>query len=427
MRANSTRVESHIVWERHAFYRWAVAECAKATALYNRALYIYRQAYTGKLDNISDYADLVRKGRYMRAYDIVTRMRQLKEPTYYAMTKSGSAAQVVVRVGIVWKQWLCRLASFERKHQGTIEPRMPRYKSSGSLCPVTYSYNDARLQKDGTVALQRGLVLPLRTKVQRVLQLHMVPQPGAVRMEIVYEKSLPDHQLDASRAIGVDVGLNNLMAVTSNVEPIALLVNGRPIKSVNHYYTRAVARVTQQLHAQGLSSSRRLRRLHAKRMHMIRDYMHKASKRLVHLMKLLNLGTCVVGGIGQVVGGVPWGMFIRMLRYKVQDAGGCLQIVDEAHSSRCSFLDGERVGHRGAYAGQRVQRGLFVSAGGVAINADINASLHILQQGVGGACSVYREWLTPQKMVVESHRPSPARDRVYRGRACPGIPHGVSS
>ena len=42
------RTETHIVTESHPIYNWIVDECSRSKNLYNKALYIYRQAFTEK-------------------------------------------------------------------------------------------------------------------------------------------------------------------------------------------------------------------------------------------------------------------------------------------------------------------------------------------------------------------------------------------
>ena len=61
--------------------------------------------------------------------------------------------------------------------------------------------------------------------------------------------------------------------------------------------------------------------------------------------------------------------------------------VNEAHTSKCSFLDNEPIEHHETYMGQRgvyingiVCRGLFRTHGGQVINADVNGALNILRK-----------------------------------------------
>ena len=51
--------------------------------------------------------------------------------------------------------------------------------------------------------------------------------------------------------------------------------------------------------------------------------------------------------------------------------------IEESHTSKCSFLDKETIEHHDHYVGHRIKRGLFKTASGIRINADINGSLNI--------------------------------------------------
>ena len=51
---------------------------------------------------------------------------------------------------------------------------------------------------------------------------------------------------------------------------------------------------------------------------------------------------------------------------------------EESYTSKCNFLDGEVIEHHDAYLGKRVKRGLFRTATGILINADVNGSHDIM-------------------------------------------------
>ena len=71
-----------------------------------------------------------------------------------------------------------------------------------------------------------------------------------------------------------------------------------------------------------------------------------------------------------------------MLEYKCKLAGINIVIVNEAYTSKCSFLDREKISKHDSYAGRRIRRGLFISSSGILINADINGSLNIMVVGL---------------------------------------------
>ena len=77
---------------------------------------------------------------------------------------------------------------------------------------------------------------------------------------------------------------------------------------------------------------------------------------------------------------IPHARFIAMLTYKAALVGIQVVTIEESHTSKCSFLDLEPIGHHDRYLGKRVQRGLFLASTGQTIHADINASLNIMRR-----------------------------------------------
>jgi len=55
-------------------------------------------------------------------------------------------------------------------------------------------------------------------------------------------------------------------------------------------------------------------------------------------------------------------------------------LVEESHTSKCSFLDNEAIAHHEQYLEKRVRRGLFRSAQGLLINADVNGAGNIVRK-----------------------------------------------
>lgn len=82
---------------------------------------------------------------------------------------------------------------------------------------------------------------------------------------------------------------------------------------------------------------------------------------------------------------IPYYRFISMLEYKLNQYGIELKQKSEAYTSKCSFLDGEKVCKHTKYLGRRKHRGLFVSATGKQINADVNGSYNIMRTTFGDA------------------------------------------
>ena len=72
-----TRVENHIIKKSDPLYNWILEECLRSRNLYNRVLYIYRQAFTGNHENIEDYRDLINDERFVKWTDVRNRMGKI--------------------------------------------------------------------------------------------------------------------------------------------------------------------------------------------------------------------------------------------------------------------------------------------------------------------------------------------------------------
>ena len=74
-----------------------------------------------------------------------------------------------------------------------------------------------------------------------------------------------------------------------------------------------------------------------------------------------------------------------MIVYKCELKGISVIPHEEAHTSKCSFLDSETVEHHEKYVGKRIKRGLFKTAKGRTINADVNAGYNMIVKVVPNA------------------------------------------
>ncbi len=170
-----------------------------------------------------------------------------------------------------------------------------------------------------------------------------------------------------------------------------LLVNGRPLKSINQYYNKKKAKL--QSFVGDKSTSNRLVKLTNKRNRKVDNYLHNCSKIIVDYLILHEFGTFVIGknkqwkteiNIGkknnQAFVNIPHARFIDMLKYKCELVGIAVIITEESYTSKCSFIDFEEICKHSKYLGKRVKRGLFISKNKTKINADCNGSGNIIRK-----------------------------------------------
>ena len=236
-------------------------------------------------------------------------------------------------------------------------------------------------------------VLRVLDKKMNVDCVRIVPRTGYYVVEVVYEEPEIQADVDASLYAGIDIGINNLTALTSNKEGfVPRIVNGRPVKSINQYYNKERAR-WQSLLKGKRHTSQKLEKLTTQRIRKIDHYLHTASRRIIDLLVSEGIGTLVIGknpnwkqevNIGkrnnQNFVSIPHARFIAMLTYKAKLVGIQVVVTEENYTSKCSFLDNEPLGKHEVYAGKRTKRGLFRSHNGQCINADVNGSLNIIRK-----------------------------------------------
>ena len=200
-------------------------------------------------------------------------------------------------------------------------------------------------------------------------------------------------KLNNDRYCSIDLGINNLATVSSNViKPF--IINGKPIKSINQFYNKKLAYYKSKL--KNRKTSKKINRLTNKRENKIKDYLHKSSRYIVNHLVSNNINTLVIGynkgwkqdiNIGKVNNqkfvNVPFLTFITMLEYKCKIEGINVIINEESYTSKCSFLDDEEICKHDNYLGRRIKRGLFKTSNGIFMNADLNGSLNILKKVVG--------------------------------------------
>jgi len=148
--------------------------------------------------------------------------------------------------------------------------------------------------------LRRGEVIPsqlgisIHTKQTAVKQARIVPRKGYYVVEVVYEREPVPAAVDPAVSAGIDIGLTNLAALTSNKAGfVPRIVNGRPVKSINQLYNKRRAELQKKLGTTG--TTRQIERLTAHRTRQIDHYLHTASRRIIDLLVAEGIGTLCIG------------------------------------------------------------------------------------------------------------------------------------
>lgn len=382
-------VERHVIKTTHPHYLEIDRGCFASKNLYNYANYIIRQEF-------------IHNKQYLN-YNTIQKMVQDSEP-YCALPRKVSQ-QILMVLHRNWvsffeaiKVWTVNPGAF------TGRPKLPNYKhkeNGRNLLVYTIQSLSKPALRNGVIA-PSGTTIKVQTQVavDSIQQVRIVPKLDHYVVEVIYEQITTQANVDPCRILSIDLGVNNLAAVASNLAGFRpFLINGRPLKSINQYFNQRKAQLQTEL-PKGKFSSHQIRKVTRKRNFQIDNYLHKASRLLIDYAASNGFGTIVIGkndGWKQSVNigkrnnqnfvYIPHDRFIHQVQYKAALVGIAVIVDEESYTSKASFLDLDPIpvyqsGVKTSYqfSGRRVKRGLYRASNGYLINADINSSFNILRK-----------------------------------------------
>jgi putative transposase len=370
--------EKYMINRQHKFWRECDYLALQSKHLYNSANYIQRQYF-------------FETKKYYNSIEIYHQTKNL-EAYRYLPTKVSK--QIVRKLSEAWKGWLAALkdwSKYPEKYLG--KPKIPEYKHKDRGRNVVIYPIDA-ISKP---SLTKGIIKLSQTNIEfpssakNVDQVRIVPKLDHYVIEVVYTVDEPAKSTGKYIA-GVDLGLNNLMAITSNHSGIRpLLINGRPLKSINQFFNKRMAA------SQSIEAWRQIKQLNSKRDRRIDNYLHTSTRRVIDWCQFNGISQLIIGNnsgwkqdinIGkknnQEFTKIPHAQLIHLLAYKAQLAGIEVVITEESYTSIASALDGDTLpvyktkkDTKPVFSGKRIKRGLYKTNTGRIINADTNASINI--------------------------------------------------
>ena len=272
--------------------------------------------------------------------------------------------------------------------------KIPRYlnKKAGRQV-VHYAKGALSFKEKGFIKLSKTNI-KIKTKFTKesVQFVRLVPRNHYIAIEIGYRVNEPEQKAN-NNVLAIDIGVNNIAScVTTDGDKC--LINGKPLKYINHNYNKAVADAKSKLKlTHNQNSSHYTNQIINKRNNRINDYLHKITTYIVNHAVSKDIGTIVVGynkewkqdtKMGKVNNQnfvhIPFYRLINMLEYKCRLKGIKFQTITEAYTSKCSFVDDEEIKKHKTYSGKRISRELFKTKNGLIVNADINGAYNILKK-----------------------------------------------
>ena len=362
--------------------------CHLSKNLYNEANYLIKQT-------------LYIQGHWLRYPALY---HHIKTSPNYRELPAQTAQQILKLLDRSWKgffeaikEWKIHPEKFKKK------PMPPGYKKRNGEHILVFTNQQVHIQEN-RLKFPKKVGLEVKTRLHEDTNLRetrIIPKGVGYVLEIVYAKEIISKEMSRHCVAGIDLGVRNLVTLVNNIGKKPIVIKGGVAKSINQFYNKEMARLKQVYTRQCIKLGNKLKRLINKRNRKLHDLFHKASRLIVDWCLVHDLGTLVIGynkGWKQKVFlgrknnqnfvHLPFSKLIRQIAYKAEENGIHVILQEENHTSKCSFLDQEPITHQEIYLGKRQSRGLFKSAKGILINADVNGAYNIIKKAIPKAFRV---------------------------------------
>jgi IS605 OrfB family transposase len=349
----------------------------------------------------------------------------------YGKLPSAIAQRSTQISGGEWKSFFMALKSFKKApSKFKARPKKPRYANQATTAYI--GRNGFKMDK-GVIYFAGNILPPIQThfgfsqnwnakvKDTIALEVRIVPKGNCFVIELVYDEAMAAESgsycllLDRSRKAGIDLGINNLIAIATDQQARPVLINGKALKSINASYNKRVANLRSR------GKYQHIRAVTNKRHRRIKDLLHRSSNAVVNYCIDNNIGTLIIGhnkgwkqdiNIGKVNNqkfvNIPHSTLISQIQYKCYRLGINAVIQEESYSSKASALDNDLIPEYGKlpndvaplFSGRRTKRGLYKSKSGL-LNADINGALNILRKATGEALPLACKGFVSNPIMVD--------------------------
>lgn len=369
--------------------------CQLSNNLYNVALYNIRQYF------FSQKLFLTYESNY----------HECKDNENYVMLQAGVAQQTLKVADRSFKSFFNLLKKCKTGDYRYHDVKIPHYRKKGGYFKLILSTN--------AISVKNGYFkLPISREYRKVhpdMKDILIPYPDRLngaelrevricpydngryfKIQYVYHWYKEEANVNPDNIMAIDLGVENLATCTSNVET-PFIMDGRKLKSINQYWNKEKARLQSIAMKQGQKNTHRINRITVKRNNQVKDIIKKSARYIINNCIENQIGTLVVGynkdfkrsvNIGKINNQnfvqIPLGDFRQQLEFLCWTYGIEYIEQEESYTSKSSFIDNDILPeykseqpYLGKFSGKRIHRGLYQSAGGTVINADVNGSANI--------------------------------------------------
>jgi len=272
---------------------------------------------------------------------------------------------------------------YHARREAGLRAGRPRYKSSGRYKSMTYPQSGFKVEGDMLVLSKIGSMrMRLHRPIGGDVKTLTVKRMPSGRWYAVFCCEVEAQPMEKPfEEVGVDLGL----------ECFAALSDGTRIENPRFYRgsERRLARLQRSFSRKERGSRNRMRarqriaRLHEKVENRRSDFLHKASRAVADAYDTVYVEDLKIRNmvrnhrLAKSIQDAGWGRFVRMLRYKEEESGGRVVLVNPRGTSQVCSGCGEKVAKS---LSDRVHECPHC---GLVLDRDLNAARNILEIGRG--------------------------------------------
>ncbi|WP_293164086.1 hypothetical protein [Okeania sp. SIO2C9] len=198
-------VERHIIQKKHRFYLEIDRLCLLSKNLYNYANYLVRKSF-------------IFENTYLDYYDL---QKTLSTQSDYQAMPAKVSQQILMILDRNWKSFLAANKIYQQNpSKFKSHPRLPRYKNKvtgRNIVVYTTQAISKRQLKQGIINPSKtGIYLKTLVPTSQIKQIRLVPRLNHYVIEVIYEATQKQYELEKNRCASIDIGLNNLATLTFN-------------------------------------------------------------------------------------------------------------------------------------------------------------------------------------------------------------------
>jgi putative transposase len=376
-------------------YRTIRELCHTAKNLANEAIYNVRQYYFAEGEYL----------KYEKNYVL------LKSSPNYKSLNSNMAQQILKEVDGSFKSFFGLLKLAKQGKYAFKDCKLPHYLPKDGYTTLVIGFvrlNGNKLVLPFSNSFKKShpsveITIPPVLQDKKIKEIRIIPKAKARFFEIqyIYEAECSQRNLNTNNALALDLGVNNLVTAVSSTGR-TFIIDGRRLKSINQWFNKENARLQSIKDKQhfGKRTTNRQKAIARDRNNKVNDYMNKAARKVINYCIANDIGTLVAGynetfqrssRIGrqnnQNFVNIPYGQLRGKLEYLCELNGIVFVKQEESYTSKASFWDKDDIPVYNAdnpkeylFSGSRIYRGIYKTASGKTLNADVNGALNIMRK-----------------------------------------------